>query len=420
MNFSNNIYDNKKQNDSVLLAAPSPPSSTSSTSATCSSSSSLSSTSSSPSSSSPTPDSPSPLNGSSNNINNYNLYSSHNNSNLLNNNQITITHVIKPNATDRSFLETVHEEDVTNINESQEISNEKNTKKSIASISIQPSVSNEINENLETLKSYNEIISESSKAVTPNIESQELYQQLSQLKPLRSKYFKTSTSICLNRDANSIQPNIVGSHESNKLLQQDNTNINFIKTNSITLAPFQQTLLKNDIINADIISNNDKNKQTQVVNNIVKSSSASLNSTIVSYSSLSNSTFNAVNNLNKFNTNNNKLAISSPNEEDNLLLSNRMSNNVNGASESLNNSNLINTSTDTVISTSNLELNFNQESSQLSRRNSSLISNTSTCTAVPNSGSPILESSSLEDKALNHNLITASVQRRVSLSVTDL
>ena len=344
------------------------------------------------------------------------------------NNQLTITQINKANIIERPFLETVHEEDLTNFNENQEINSEKNPKKSITSISIQPTVSNEIKENQkDTISMSIELKSELPKEIASNVESQ-LYEQLNQLKPLRSKYFKTSTSICLNRDKSSTQTN-----ESHSFLQQEN---------STNITPNQLMLSKKDSITEDLISDNEKNNLNQAMTNFVKSPSTSLNSSIVSYSSLTNSGC-----INKYN-NNNKLSVKlidsavtiiqnnnskeeASIEQENQVLSNKMNDNVYGASDSLNinktNNESFKNSTDTVVSTSNLELNFNKENDKIksfnslvSRKNSSIVTQTSTGIAIQNNDSPALESSCSENKNLNQNLMIASVQRRVSLSVTDL
>lgn len=95
-------------------------------------------------------------------------------------------HMIK-SVMDRSYLETVHEEDLTSTEDtskSTDSSNSSANKTAITSLSVQPFVSSTV-----------EADSSNEKADKPE---NQLYEQLSQLKPLRSKSFKSSTSICLN------------------------------------------------------------------------------------------------------------------------------------------------------------------------------------------------------------------------------
>jgi len=120
-----------------------------------------------------------------------------------------ITHLIKP--IDRTFLETVHEEEILPNN-----ADESNKKPVINSVSVQ---------SFESTSSSKE---EKSNDETNQSKSQ-LYEQLSQLKPLKSQSFKSTTSICLN-------PNLNG--ESSPLVSSTETSTqNKVLTSSMTITP---------------------------------------------------------------------------------------------------------------------------------------------------------------------------------------
>jgi trimeric autotransporter adhesin len=121
-----------------------------------------------------------------------------------------ITHLIKP--IDRTFLETVHEEELPSSNNSDEL----NKKSVINSVSVQ---------SFELASSSKE---EKSNEQTNQSKSQ-LYEQLSQLKPLKSQSFKSTTSICLN-------PNMNGDHSS-PVSSTETSNQNKVLTSSMIITP---------------------------------------------------------------------------------------------------------------------------------------------------------------------------------------
>lgn len=120
-----------------------------------------------------------------------------------------ITHLIKP--IDRTFLETVHEEELPPSN-----SDESNRKSVINSMSVQ---------SFESTSSSKE---EKSNDETNQSKSQ-LYEQLSQLKPLKSQSFKSTTSICLNASVNGENTPLVHATE--------NSTQNKVLTSSMTITP---------------------------------------------------------------------------------------------------------------------------------------------------------------------------------------
>ncbi len=121
-----------------------------------------------------------------------------------------ITHLIKP--IDRTFLETVHEEELPSSNNS----DESNKKSVINSVSVQ---------SFESASSSKE---EKSNEQTNQSKSQ-LYEQLSQLKPLKSQSFKSTTSICLN-------PNMNGDHSS-PVSSTEASSQNKVLTSSMIITP---------------------------------------------------------------------------------------------------------------------------------------------------------------------------------------
>ena len=123
-------------------------------------------------------------------------------------------HLIKP--IDRTFLETVHEEDSNNAIET---SNDSNRKSVVSSVSVQSFES-------------------TAKEETSSANKCQLYEQLSQLKPLKSPSFKSTTSICLNQTLNGESPMTT--------TPADTSNQSKVVSSSVTITPNRSNpVLKN-------------------------------------------------------------------------------------------------------------------------------------------------------------------------------
>ena len=222
-NQNSNNNSNKSPQDAPSASSAPPvnassPVSSMSSASSSSSSSSPSSPSFTPSQSTPSPTGDINLNANSNQTDNSpqnNGPSSPVNMPQTNSNFNMITaHLIKP--IDRTFLETVHEEDSNNAIET---SNDSNRKSVVSSVSVQSFES-------------------TAKEETSSANKCQLYEQLSQLKPLKSPSFKSTTSICLNQTLNGESPMTT--------TPADTSNQSKVVSSSVTITPNRSNpVLKN-------------------------------------------------------------------------------------------------------------------------------------------------------------------------------